>query len=43
MSSGFRVSWDGQKGGGIARKTEGWADMEVQTVTFATLQTLLKM
>jgi len=29
--------------GGKERKADGWTDMEMQTVTFATLQTLLKL
>jgi hypothetical protein len=28
--------------GGVERKADGWNDMEMQTVTFATLQTLFK-
>ena len=28
--------------GGIVRNADGWTDMEMQTVTFATLQTLSK-
>jgi hypothetical protein len=29
--------------GGIERKADGWRDMELQTVTSATLKTLLKI
>ena len=43
MSSGFRVQWDGQMEGGIERNADGWTDMELQILIFATLQTLLKM
>jgi len=39
--SGFRVPWDRQIEGEIERKADGWTDMEMQTVTFAILQTLL--